>query len=232
MPAGRTTTRQPSGRRRAAAFGIVSLVTLLIVTLPGAGLAEGQVSDRGHSVDRALDRALRALVAMPSAPPGVVAVVERGRSIGLHRAGIGDLRTGSPISGSDHMRLASGPPAARVQIADGICPQSISHGVLARVGRVRKGETRVAKGDPVRARLLLGDKIVHRYAFSYPSFAGLLPVRNFRELRTSSREETLAQTLKPLYESSTSITVTTPSAKHRTPGSTIGGAATRPRRSP
>jgi len=51
----------------------------------------------------------------------------------------------------------------------------------------------------VRARLLLGDKIVHRYAFSYPSFAGLLPVRNFRELRTSSREETLAQTLKPLY---------------------------------
>src|SRR5450755_3540600 len=107
MPAGRTTTRQPSGRRRAAAFGIVSLVALLIVTLPGAGLAEGQVSDRGHSVDRALDRALRALVAMPSAPPGVVAVVERGRSIGLHRAGIGDLRTGSPISGSDHMRLAS-----------------------------------------------------------------------------------------------------------------------------
>src|SRR5450755_4135568 len=107
--------------------------------------------------------------------------------------------------------VPSGPPAAR-QIPHGTCPQSISHGVLARVGRVRKGETRVAKGDPVRARLLLGDKIVHRYAFSYPSFAGLLPVRNFRELRTSSREETLAQTLKPLYESSTSITVTTPSA--------------------
>jgi D-alanyl-D-alanine carboxypeptidase len=107
MPAGRTTTRQPSGRRRAAAFGIVSLVVLLMVTLPGAGLAEGQVSDRGHSADRALDRALRALVAMPSAPPGVVAVVQRGRSIGLHRAGIGDLRTGSPISASDHMRLAS-----------------------------------------------------------------------------------------------------------------------------
>jgi D-alanyl-D-alanine carboxypeptidase len=78
-----------------------------MVTLPGAGLASGQVSGRGRSADRALDRALRALVAMPSGPPGVVALVERGRWIRLHRAGTGDLRTGSPIRASDHMRLAS-----------------------------------------------------------------------------------------------------------------------------
>jgi D-alanyl-D-alanine carboxypeptidase len=88
-------------------FGIASLVAMCVVMVFGGGRAEGLVSARARSADRALDRALRALVAMPSAPPGVVAIVQRGRSIALHRAGVRDLRTGSAISGSDHMRLAS-----------------------------------------------------------------------------------------------------------------------------
>jgi D-alanyl-D-alanine carboxypeptidase len=106
MTVQRKTPRQPPRKRRAA-FRIGSLVALLMVTLPGAGLAEGQVSHHARSADRALDRALGALVAMPSGPPGVVAVVQRGRSLRLHRAGTGDLGTGRPISATDHMRLAS-----------------------------------------------------------------------------------------------------------------------------
>jgi D-alanyl-D-alanine carboxypeptidase len=107
MVLGRSTSRRPAGMRRGAAFGIASVVALLVVAVSGVGRAEGQVSARGRPADKALDRALRALVAMPSAPPGAVAVVQRGRSIGLHRAGVGDVRTGSAISASDHMRLAS-----------------------------------------------------------------------------------------------------------------------------
>ncbi|MGZ6617779.1 MAG: serine hydrolase domain-containing protein [Solirubrobacteraceae bacterium] len=57
--------------------------------------------------DRALDQSLRALVAMPSGPPGVVAVVQRGRSRVLHRAGVATLKTNQPMRGTDHMRLAS-----------------------------------------------------------------------------------------------------------------------------
>ena len=89
------------------AFGTASLVALLMVTLPSGGLAENRGSNHSRSADRTLDRALRALVAMPSGPPGVLALVQRGRSLGLHHAGTGDLRTGSAISASDHMRLAS-----------------------------------------------------------------------------------------------------------------------------
>lgn len=84
---------------------MVSLIGLASTAV--VAFARSSVAVASRSVDRSLDRALRALVAMPSGPPGAVAVIQRGRSIMLHRAGVGDLRTGRPIGARDHMRLAS-----------------------------------------------------------------------------------------------------------------------------
>jgi D-alanyl-D-alanine carboxypeptidase len=84
---------------------VVSLIGLADMAV--VAFARGSVAVTSRSADRAVDRALHALVAMPSGPAGAVAVIQRGRSIVLHRAGVGDLRTGRPIGARDHMRLAS-----------------------------------------------------------------------------------------------------------------------------
>lgn len=57
--------------------------------------------------DAALDRALKELVAMPGGPPGVIAIVERGKHLSVHRFGVANLRTGAPMRIDDHMRIAS-----------------------------------------------------------------------------------------------------------------------------
>jgi D-alanyl-D-alanine carboxypeptidase len=99
---------RPSARRRTGLLGAVLVVSLFaFASFAGVALSRGSVAAPSRSADRSLDRALRALVAMPSGPPGAVAVVQRGRFMVLHRAGVGNLRTGRPIGGRDHMRLAS-----------------------------------------------------------------------------------------------------------------------------
>jgi D-alanyl-D-alanine carboxypeptidase len=47
------------------------------------------------------------LVAMPSGPPGVVVVVQRGGEPTVHTAGVADVSTGRPPEGDDQMRIAS-----------------------------------------------------------------------------------------------------------------------------
>src|SRR5262245_4444726 len=60
-----------------------------------------------QDADTALDRALRSLVAMPGGPPGVIAVVQRGAQVRVHKAGYGEIATRRPPDASDHMRIAS-----------------------------------------------------------------------------------------------------------------------------
>ena len=57
--------------------------------------------------DRALDRALMRLVAMHDGPPGVIAVVSRGRRPLVHAFGVADVGTGRVPVIMDPMRLAS-----------------------------------------------------------------------------------------------------------------------------
>lgn len=85
---------------------IATVVTILVLgsAVPASALAG---TPKPGPADRALDRALRALVAMPSGPPGVVAVVQRGRALAVHRAGVAVLAPARPPRGTDHMRLAS-----------------------------------------------------------------------------------------------------------------------------
>jgi D-alanyl-D-alanine carboxypeptidase len=100
--------RQAPATRRCKLLGIV-LVSALIASISAVGAAPawGSLAVPSRSADRSLDRELRALVTMPSGPPGAVAMIQRGRSIVRHRAGVGDLRTGRPIGAFDQMRVAS-----------------------------------------------------------------------------------------------------------------------------
>ncbi len=83
----------------------VALALALAALLTAAGAAAA--SDATRSADSLLDQALRGLVTTQGGPAGAVAVIQRGGSIALHRAGVGNLRSGRAIRGTDHMRLAS-----------------------------------------------------------------------------------------------------------------------------
>jgi len=79
-------------------------VALVLALALGPGSAAAAESDRR---DAALDRALDELVRMPGGPPGVVAAVQRGREIKLHRAGVAEIGSPEPIKLRDHVRVAS-----------------------------------------------------------------------------------------------------------------------------
>ncbi|MDN5937682.1 MAG: beta-lactamase family protein, partial [Salinisphaera sp.] len=57
--------------------------------------------------DAALDRALKELVAMPGGPPGVIAVVQRGKQRKVHTFGVADQKNERPMELDDPMRIAS-----------------------------------------------------------------------------------------------------------------------------
>jgi D-alanyl-D-alanine carboxypeptidase len=78
-----------------------------VAALAAFGAPSGAVAARAKDADRALDRALQRLVAMPGGPPGAIAVVQRGRRVQVHVAGVSDLTTTNGITTADHMRLAS-----------------------------------------------------------------------------------------------------------------------------
>jgi D-alanyl-D-alanine carboxypeptidase len=71
--------------------------------------AGGSASAAGPAVeaDRALDRALRGLVAAKDGPPGVIAVVQRGGSRRVHSAGVADVEDESALRARRQMRIAS-----------------------------------------------------------------------------------------------------------------------------
>jgi D-alanyl-D-alanine carboxypeptidase len=92
-------------------------MSALIALLGLAGAAPASAVLANRSADASLDRALRGLVSMPGGPPGAVAVIQRGRSVLAHRAGVGNLRTGRPIGVTDHMRVASVSKAFNAAVA-------------------------------------------------------------------------------------------------------------------
>ncbi|HSI80596.1 MAG TPA: serine hydrolase domain-containing protein [Solirubrobacterales bacterium] len=79
----------------------------VVAGLWGAGVAPALGAPPASQADRALDRALRGLVAMPGGPPGAIAVVQRGQRRKVHVAGVADVRTGAPLRIRKQMRIAS-----------------------------------------------------------------------------------------------------------------------------
>jgi len=79
-------------------------LVLAVVCAFGSSSAAAAQSDKR---DAALDRALEELVKMPGGPPGVVATVQRGDEVKLHRAGVAEIGGTAPIRYRDHVRIAS-----------------------------------------------------------------------------------------------------------------------------
>ena len=73
--------------------------------LAGRSAAFGKEMAKG--ADAALDRALKELVAMEGGPPGVIAVIQRGKHREVHTFGVRNIKSGLPIRVDDHMRIAN-----------------------------------------------------------------------------------------------------------------------------
>ena len=73
--------------------------------LAGQSAAFGRGKAKG--ADAALDRALKKLVAMEGGPPGVIAVVQRGKHRKVHTFGVRNIKSGLPMRVDDRMRIAS-----------------------------------------------------------------------------------------------------------------------------
>ncbi len=83
--------------------GLVPLLAVLVFVVAAAPA----IASPAKRADRKLDRALQDLVDMDGGPPGVAAIVDRGRGAKLHRAGVRSVRSESPLRKRDHMRIAS-----------------------------------------------------------------------------------------------------------------------------
>lgn len=84
---------------------ILALGVLGVVSSSPPAHAAARPSAR--TADAALDRALRELVAMPGGPPGVIALVQRGRSLAVHAFGVADVGATRTPRQHDPMRIAS-----------------------------------------------------------------------------------------------------------------------------
>lgn len=95
-------TRRPSPRLSKS----VLIVVVGLLGFPGAGWAQ-TASSAARAADAGLDRQLKELVAMPGGPPGVIALVQRGRSLAVHA--FGERVAGLPgkPGKADAMRIAS-----------------------------------------------------------------------------------------------------------------------------
>lgn len=80
---------------------------LVIVLVLGLSQVGCSVNMTTKDSDAALDHALKELVTMPGGPPGVIAVVQRGKQRKVHTFGIADRKNERPMEVDDHMRIAS-----------------------------------------------------------------------------------------------------------------------------
>jgi D-alanyl-D-alanine carboxypeptidase len=65
-----------------------------VVSVPYLGGSVAFGKEKAKSADAALDRALEELVAMEGGPPGVIAVIQRGKHREIHTFGVANVRTG------------------------------------------------------------------------------------------------------------------------------------------
>jgi D-alanyl-D-alanine carboxypeptidase len=89
----------------AALATAVLLASGVALAVTPTGTPNSGVQEKGP--DAALDGALRSLVARHGGPPGVIAIVQRGRHREVHTFGVRNLKSGQPMRANDRMRIAS-----------------------------------------------------------------------------------------------------------------------------
>src|SRR5215218_7585412 len=107
---------------------VLLLAALATAVLLASGVAlavtpNGQAQGPGA----ALDGALRSLVARHGGPPGVIAIVQRGRHKEVHTFGVGNIESGRPMRPGEHMRIASAAKA----FSGGVALSLVSKGELS-----------------------------------------------------------------------------------------------------
>ena len=85
-------------------FALLLVCAVLVSLVPATSAS---AAGPAAQADRALDRALRGLVAAKDGPPGAIAVVQRGGDRRVHSAGVADVENGSPLRARRQMRIAS-----------------------------------------------------------------------------------------------------------------------------
>ncbi|MCT9082883.1 serine hydrolase domain-containing protein [Streptomyces fulvoviolaceus] len=91
-------------RPRLRAVSVVAVCLSALAPAAVGNAADGGAEPAGdHALQQQIDRFVRS----PGGPPGVIAVLRRGKESRVLRAGVADLRTGRPPRADDHMRIAS-----------------------------------------------------------------------------------------------------------------------------
>jgi D-alanyl-D-alanine carboxypeptidase len=85
----------------------LSLASIAAICAVVLGSVPAQAGQSTVAADQALDRALTRLVQLPGGPPGVAAIVQRGKRRSFHTAGVANLGNGDRWRINDHMRIAS-----------------------------------------------------------------------------------------------------------------------------
>jgi D-alanyl-D-alanine carboxypeptidase len=94
----------PGKQRTKTRIAVLAFAAILAGVLAPAAHADAPEPD---AADAALDLGIQELMQSPSAPPGIVSVVQRGDEIKVRAAGVADLSTGAPPAVDDHMQIAS-----------------------------------------------------------------------------------------------------------------------------
>ncbi len=97
-----------SARVPRSAVLVLGGVALLVAGFAPGATPAGSATPTGSSgAPSQLDKAIRALVARPDGPPGIIVVVDRYGRVAVHSAGTAVPGSSVPIAPSDHLRLAS-----------------------------------------------------------------------------------------------------------------------------
>jgi D-alanyl-D-alanine carboxypeptidase len=86
-------------------WGPVVVAMMVATALLACGVVRAPLA--GATPRSPLDRAMRQLLATPNGPIGVIAVIDRHGRIDIHSAGTSQVGKSTPITGQDHVRLAS-----------------------------------------------------------------------------------------------------------------------------
>lgn len=145
--------------RRAPAAGLA----LAAVAVCAGVVTSADASPRPAARSAALQRDVRALVAMPSGPPAVVAIVQRGGDRQVYSAGFADVKTRTAPGVDQRMRIASTAKAFSGAVALAL----VSRGTLSlsdRIGRWLPGMPAAWK------RVTLAELLQH--TSGVPDFSG------------------------------------------------------------
>ncbi len=106
----------------------IAIPILLVGAVLASSATPAGASAAGRSAaDRRLQASLEALVGRDDGPPGAIAVVQRGDTKRIFRAGVSNLETGAPMQPWMNMRIASTAKA----YSGGVALSLVEEGVMS-----------------------------------------------------------------------------------------------------